>query len=105
SAAVQNVHHWRRQSIRASTAEITIQRQLKRDGGSAGRRHRDRKNGIRAQPAFVLGTVKLNHLLIERALIGGIEISQRISNLAIYVFDGFEHSLPDIQIIVAITEF
>ena len=70
-----------------------------------GCRHRNRQNSVRAQAAFVLGAIEFNHLLVERALVSGIEVRQGVGNFAIHILDRLQHALAQVALLVAIAQF
>jgi hypothetical protein len=103
-AAVQDVHHGRGKRVRARSSQIQVQRLIEMRGSGASSRHGNRKDRIRAEPAFVLGTVKLDHPLVKAALVGGIKIRQCCRNLAVHVGHGLQHALPEVALFVAIAQ-
>ena len=104
-AAVQDIHHRHRNRVRAGAAEIAVERQLKRPGRCASRRHRNCEDGIGSQPSLVGRAIERDHFGVERALVGGIHADERAGNLGVHVLDGFEHSLPLVALLVAVAQF
>src|SRR5207244_11006412 len=104
-ATIEDVHHRNRQDICCCAAKITIERQLEAvcRGSSSGHRHS--QNSIRAKTAFVFGTVELDHLLIEGALVGGVEVGKRLGDFPIHVLYGLKHAFSEIALIVAVAQF
>ena len=60
---------------------------------------------IRAKAAFVFGAIEFDHLLIKRALIGGVEIRQSVGDLAIYILNRLEHALANVGSLVVVSKF
>ncbi len=63
------------------------------------------ENRVRTEAPFILGAVELNHLLIERALVGGIEIGERVGNLAIHIFHRLENAFAEESLVVTVAQF
>ena len=56
------------------------------------------------EASFVLGAIELDHLLVECALVGGIEIGQGVGDLAVHVLDRFEHTFAEKALFVAVAQ-
>ncbi len=104
-AAVQDVHHRHRQSVRRSPAEIAIKRQLERSRRGASSGHRNRQNRVRAQPPLVGSAIKIDQSGVERALVGGVHPAERFRNLAIDVRNCLQNALAHVLALVAVTQF
>ena len=87
-AAVEDVHHGRGQNVGTRAAKVTIERQLKGFGSGPGSRHGDGENSVRAQASLIVGTVQLDHLLVEGALVSGIKIRKCTTDFTIHVLNG-----------------
>jgi len=103
-STVQNVHHRRWQRIRARPAQIAIERYIQRNRRRARRRHRHRQDGVRAQTALVLGTVKFDHLGVEPALIEPIPVRQGFGDLAVDVLHRLEHSFAQKTVRISVAQ-
>ncbi len=104
SAAIQNVHHRGGQDIGAGPAEIAIERQAERGRGSSRCRHRNRQDGIGAQPALVLGAIEFDHLLVDGALVGGVEVGQGVGDFAVHIFYRLQYTLALVALLVAVAQ-
>ena len=104
-AAVDDVHHRRRQNARLRAADIAVERQ--RGGLGGGPRHRERhaENGVGAKARLVVGAVELDHRLVDRDLLLGLEAQQRAGDFAVDVLDRAEHPLAEITLGVAVALF
>ena len=103
-AAVQDVHHRGGQNIGAGPAEIAIERQAESGRGSSRCRHRNRQDGIGAQPALVLGAIEFDHLLVDGALVGGVHVGQGVGDFAVHIFYRLQHALAQIALLVAVAQ-
>ena len=103
-ATVEDVHHRRRQGVCACAAEVAVQRQCKAIRRGPRGSHRDGKNRIRAQSSLIFGAIELNHFLVQRALVGGVEVRQGVGYLAVYIFHGLEHTFADVNTAVAVAQ-
>ena len=54
---------------------------------------------------FGLRAIQFDHFLVERALIGGIPVRQRVGDLAVHVLHRFEHAFAKKTRFVAIPQF
>ncbi len=70
-------------------------------GGSQGHG----EDGVGAQLGLVLGTVELDHRLIQGLLIGRILAQQQIANRPVDVAHGLQHALAQVTALVAIAQF
>ena len=104
-AAVDDVHHRHRQGHRRSAAEIAIQRQAGLLGGSARTRHRHRQQRIGAEARLVLGTVELDHGLVDEGLIFDIQADDRFADFGVDVLDRFQYAFAEITRLVAVAQF
>ena len=81
-AAVEDVHHGDREQVRGGSSQIAVEGQAVFGRGGAGGGHGDRENRVGAQSPFIWRAVEFDHLLIDGALVGGIEVGERIGDLA-----------------------
>ena len=79
--SVHDVQHRHGQNVRAAPTEPAVER----DAGVPGRRlgggERAAENGVRAEIRFVLGAVRLDHPLVQLALVLGVHPAQRFGEL------------------------
>jgi hypothetical protein len=103
-AAVQDVHHGRGQGVGAGAAKIAIKREFETIRGRSRRRHGNGEDCVGAETSFIFGAIEFDHFLIERALVGGIEIRQCVGDFAVNVFNGLENALAEVSFFVAIAQ-
>ena len=103
-AAVENVHHGRRQHMGVCAANVAIQRQLARLGSGTCASERSTQNGVRAQVALVRSTVDVNHFGIDSALVASVHADNRFSNFLIHMGDGLLNALAKVAVLIAVTQ-
>ena len=104
-AAIDDVHHRRRQNARLRAADIAIERQGGRVGGGLGDGERHAENGVGAEPRLVERAVEFDHRLVDRHLLLGLEAQQRAGDLAVDALDRAENALALVALGVAIALF
>ena len=92
-AAIEDVHHRRRQDARIGAAHITIERQTGgfRRGLGGGQRHAQKRVG--AQALLILGAVQANQKLVDQALLARINTGDGFKDLGLDRRDGLQHAL------------
>src|SRR5205807_2976714 len=99
-AAIENVHHRTREQIRGRirgiAREIFVERLFEGDGGGAGGGHGDGENGVGTEAGLGGGAVEGNHLLVEHALVGGVEADYGLGDFGVDVRDGLKDALSEI---------
>ena len=103
-ATVEDVHHRNRQHAGVHSAQVTVERHLVQIRDRTRSRHRNRKNGVRAQTALVLCAIQFDHFLIERALIFGIFLNEGVRQLAVDVLDRLGNAFAQIARLVAVAQ-
>jgi hypothetical protein len=103
-AAVDDIHHRHRHRVRA-LAERTVQTPALRVGHRMGIRQRDRQQGIGAETALVVGTVKRNHGVIDACLVGCVHAEQGVTQCAVDVRHGLAHTLAEVTARILVTQF
>jgi len=101
-AAVDDVHHWRRQHMRSDASHITIERKPARFRGSLGNGQADAENAVGPKATLIFGPVELDHYGIDLSLIFGLEAFDRFGNLAIHRIDGVVHALAAPAALIAV---
>jgi hypothetical protein len=104
-ASVDDVHHRHGQRQVAGPAQVPVQRQAIVARGRVRRRQRHGQNGIGAQVGFEIRAVRLEHPVIEPALILGVEADQKIAQRSVDVCDRFEHALAAVSFGVPVAQF
>ncbi len=104
-AAVEDVHHRRRQDACIYATQIAVERHAKRLGSRTRTGHRNSQNGIRAQPALVFRPVERQHGRIDQSLIASVQPFELRSDDALHVLHSLQHTLAEIVLLVAITQF
>ncbi len=92
-AAVEHVHHRHRQHVRALAAEIAPQGESLLGRLRVRRRERDAEDRIGAQARLVRRPVERDQRLVETLLIGRVETTNRLRDLAVDVRDRARHAL------------
>ena len=104
-AAVENVHHGRRQHMGIRTANVAIQRQLARLGSSTCASERSAQNGVRTQVALVRSTVDVDHFGVDSALVASVHADNGFGNFLIHMGDGLLNALAKVAALIAVTQF
>ena len=104
-ATIDDVHHRRRQDVRGRATQVAIQWQLTVAGRRLGNRHGGAQDGVGPQPLLVGRAVQFDHHLIDCTLLQRVQTDQRVSDLAIDVFDRLGHSLAEVDRSIAIAQF
>ena len=106
---VQNVHHRHRHGKLAGGAidvgNVRIQRLAQGDCRCLGRSKGNRQNCIGAQVRLVLGTVEVQHDLIQSTLISCIFAYQCITDLAVHGFHSLQNTFAKVAGGVTVTQF
>ena len=103
-AAIDDVHHRRRQHPGADAAEIAVERQADADGGGLGGGEADGQDRVGAEPLLVLGAVELDHRRVERGLVERVEAGDRVGDLAVDRVDRPGDALAEIAALVAVAQ-
>ena len=97
-AAVDDVHHRRRQHARADAADIAVERQGGGFRGGLGDGERDAENSVGAETRLVRRAVELDHRLVDPDLVLGVEADERAGDLVIDIVDGGQRALAEISL-------
>ena len=103
-AAIDDVHHRRRQDVRVGAADIAIERKRRGLRRGLGHRHRDAEDRIGAEAGFVRRAVEFDHHGVDVALVGRVEAEQLREDLVIDGSDGLEDALAEVTRLVAVAE-
>ena len=79
-AAVDDVHHRRRQQPGIRAADVVVQRQLAVPGRRVGRGERDAEDRVRAEILLVRRAVELDHPLVDRDLVHRVHADQLVGD-------------------------
>ena len=104
-ATVDDVHHRHRHLHRAHATKITVERQAGFLGSRLGHGHRHGQHGIGAETRLVVGTVEIDHGLVDEGLFLRIEADDGFGNLGIDVLDCLQDALAEVTAGVAVTQF
>ncbi len=104
-AAVEDVHHRHRNGVGSGSAEVAIERKLKRACARARRGHRNRENRVRSQPSLVRRAIQFDQPRVEPALVGCVQSDDGFRDLAIDVRNCLQHALAEELTLVAIPQF
>ena len=96
SAPIDDVHHGHRHLHGTAAAEITVQRQASLFSGGACHGHADSQHGVRAQPRFVLGAVKVNQRAVQKSLLTRVQTQHSFGDFGVDMFDGLEHAFAQV---------
>ena len=102
-AAVDDVHHGRRQQIGAGAAQVPVQRLLRVLGGRLSHGHR-RRPGLRWRPTTSCSACRPGSImhLVDFALVQRVHADQAVGNAAVDVVDRREHAFPKIRALVPV---
>ena len=103
-AAVENVHHGRRQHMGIRAANIAIQRQLARLSSGTCACERSAQNSVRTQVALVRGTVDIDHFGVDSALVASVHADNSFGNFLIHMGYGFLNALAKVAALIAVTQ-
>ena len=105
TAAVDNVHHGNRKSVAGDTAQETIQGNIQgnRCGSRTGNGYC--QDCIGSQSGFILGSVRIDHCLINGINIGSIHSLQCLINYSIDIFYSLLHTFAQISALVSVSQF
>ena len=93
-AAVEDVHHRHRQQVRGRAAEVAEQGQPGALGRGACGGERDPEDGVGAERRLVGGAVELDQLLVEQALLAGLEADDLVGDPSSTAATAFSTPLP-----------
>ena len=103
-AAVENVHHRYRQHVRFRAAQVAIQRHVADGGRGLGCRARHGQDRVGAELGLVRRAVEIEHGAVDLLLYAGVHAVQRRRDKLIDVFDGLQHALAAVTLLVAIAQ-
>ena len=103
-AAVDDVEQRHRQGCAGALTEVGVQLLPGGGRGGLGRRERDAKDGVGAEPALVGCPVKLDEMGIESLLGSRVHTPDRRRNLPVDVGHGTEHALAAVTLGVAVAQ-
>ncbi len=103
-AAVQHIQHGRRQNAGIHTAQIAIQRNLKRLRRGARRSQRNGENRVRTQLALVGRAVERDHGLIDQPLVRCVHPLELGGNHGFDIGYGLQHALAEVMALVAVAQ-
>ena len=105
STTIDDIHHRNRKSVSIATADVAIQWDVKILSSSMSHSQRNTEDGIGTQIRLGLGTVELQHLIIDGTLLQGRKANQSRTNHLIHILHGLQDTLAAIAVLVAITKF
>ncbi len=104
-AAIDDIHHRRRQDSRHGAADVTVKRQARsfRRGLGDGERHAE--DGVGAEPRLVVRAVERDHRLIDLELILGLKPGDGVEKVAIDGLNRFQDALAAEASLVSVAQF
>ncbi len=107
-AAIDDVHHRHRHRILAGGAiqvgDVRIQRYALGLCSCLGGCQGHGEDGIGAQLGLVLGTVQLDHRLVQRLLVDRVLAQQQVTDRTVDVGYGVQHALAQVTTLVAVAQ-
>ena len=103
AATVDDVHHRNRKSVTGDTTQETIQGNIQgnRCGSCTGNGYcQDR---IGSQPGLILGSIRIDHCLINRINIRSIHSLQCLSDYSVNILHRLLHTLAQISALVSVS--
>ena len=104
-AAVDDVHHRRRQQPGADPAQVAEQRQPAVVGRGPGVGQRHAQDGVGPEALLVLRAVEFVHAVVQRHLIQRVHAAQFVGQLGVDVLDRLQNPLAEVFRLVAVAEF
>ena len=104
-SAVDDVHHRHGQHVGVGATYVAVERYLQVVGGCVGHGQRHAKDGVGAKVRLGLGAVKLQHLVVDGALLKHRHAHKGGGYHLVDVFDCLEHALAAIALLVAVAQF
>ncbi len=107
-AAIDDVHHRHRHHRLAPGGECLPEVAIEGQPGIArrgvGGSERDGEDGVGAEASLVLGTIELDHLLIDTLLVARVHTEHGRLEDGVDVVDSLEHAFAQIPLFVAVTQ-
>ena len=97
-AAVEHVHERHRQHVRVRAADVAVQREIGFVGGGLRRGQRHAEDGVGPEARLAVGAVERDQLVVEQALVGGVEADDGVGDLAVDVLDRGAHALAAVAL-------
>ena len=101
-AAIDDVHHRRRQNAGIGAADIPVERHRAGFGGGFRDGQRHAEDGVGTETGFVLRTVEVDHQHVDHALVGSVEAGKFVADLAVDGVDCLQDALAAIAGLVAV---
>ena len=105
TAAVDNVHHRNRKSVTGDTAQETIQGNIQGDCCCSRAGNGYCQDRIGSQSGLILGSVCIDHCLINGINIGCIHSLQSLIDYSIDIFYSLLNTLAQISALIAVSQF
>ena len=103
-AAVQDVDQWNRQSARARSAEVAVERQPDSLGRSVRGRQADSEERVGAELRLVRRAVKVDEQPVEADLVESVDPEQLRPDRVVDVAHGRQHALAAVPLRVAVAQ-
>ena len=103
-AAIDDVHHRRRQHAGHRPADIAVERQAGRFGRRLGDRQRHAEDGVGAEPRLVGRAVERDHRLVDLELVLRLEARDRVEQVAVDRLDRLQDALAAVAALVAVAQ-
>ena len=103
-AAIDDIHHWRRQHPGHRSANVSIERQPGGFRRRLGDRKRDAENRVGAELRLVVRAVERDHRLVNLELIFGLEAGDGVEKIAIDRLDRSQDALAAEAALVSVAQ-
>ncbi|MNV57135.1 hypothetical protein D3C71_1494510 [compost metagenome] len=104
SAAVHDVHHRNRKLLSVESAQVSVQRHIQINSGSAGYSHGYSQDGVSAQLAFVRRSVQGDHSLVDAQLVKSVHADYFRSDDLVNVLNGSQYAFAQVAGFVVVAE-
>ena len=108
-AAVDDVHHWYRHGILASStvqfSNVLVQWDALGSSGSLGSSQRDSQNSVGTELGLVFSAVQVDHQGVQATLVSSVETDQGFTDRTIDVGNGLQNAFAHVTGLVAVTKF
>ena len=104
-APVDDVHHGNGKHIGVATTDVFVEGKVEVVGSSLGNSEGNAEDGVCAEVRLGIGTVELEHSLVDGNLVEGAHTLEGFSDGAVYVGDSLEDTFAHVTALVAVTEF
>ena len=105
TATVDNVHHGNRKSVAGDASQEAVQGNIQGNRCCSCAGNGYCQNCIGSQSGLILGSVCIDHCLINGVNIGSIHSLQGLIDHSVDIFNSLLHTLAQISALIAISQF